>query len=220
MYFHGEEISIAARAYTHGYDLFHPHKIVAWHEYTRKGRVKQWDDDKEWGIKNNTSHARNRALFGMDGECSPCMRDSLGNYWFGTERTLEDYERYTGISFKKKAVQQYTLDNKFAPNPVIEDPTEYENSFTRIFKHCIDIQYDQVSETDYEFWCVAFEDKNGNTIFRKDADINEINTMKNDTDGYCKVWRTFHYTDQPTKWVVWPYSSSKGWCDKIEGTLT
>ena len=27
-YFHGEEISLAVRAFTHGYDLFHPHKIV------------------------------------------------------------------------------------------------------------------------------------------------------------------------------------------------
>ena len=36
-YFHGEEISIAVRAFTHGYDLFHPHKVIAWHEYTRKG---------------------------------------------------------------------------------------------------------------------------------------------------------------------------------------
>jgi hypothetical protein len=39
-YFHGEEISIAARAYTHGYDLFHPHRVIVWHEYTRKGRTK------------------------------------------------------------------------------------------------------------------------------------------------------------------------------------
>ena len=31
-YFHGEEISIAARAYTHGYDLFHMHKILIWHQ--------------------------------------------------------------------------------------------------------------------------------------------------------------------------------------------
>src|ERR1035437_2683679 len=43
-YFHGEEISIAVRAYTHGYDLFHPNKIIIWHEYTRKGRTKHWDD--------------------------------------------------------------------------------------------------------------------------------------------------------------------------------
>ena len=50
-YFHGEEISIAVRAYTHGYDLFHPHKVICWHEYTRKGRSKQWDDDKDWAKK-------------------------------------------------------------------------------------------------------------------------------------------------------------------------
>jgi glycosyltransferase involved in cell wall biosynthesis len=31
-YFHGEEISIAVRAFTHGYDLFHPHKVVIWHK--------------------------------------------------------------------------------------------------------------------------------------------------------------------------------------------
>ena len=66
-YFHGEEISIAVRAYTHGYDLFHPHKIIAWHEYTRKNRTKQWDDDKSWHLKNDDCHLRNRKLFEMDG---------------------------------------------------------------------------------------------------------------------------------------------------------
>jgi len=65
-YFHGEEISIAARAYTWGYDLFHPHKTLIWHEYTRKGRTKQWDDDKEWVRKHVHSHLTNRKLFGMD----------------------------------------------------------------------------------------------------------------------------------------------------------
>lgn len=67
-YFHGEEISIAARAFTHGYDLFHPNIVVCWHEYTRKGRTKQWDDDKSWVAKNNASHSRNRKLFEIDGE--------------------------------------------------------------------------------------------------------------------------------------------------------
>jgi glycosyltransferase involved in cell wall biosynthesis len=219
MYFHGEEISIAVRAFTHGYDLFHPHKVIAWHEYTRNGRVKHWDDDPGWGERNINSHARNRALFGMDGECSPCMRDSLGQYWFGTERTLQDYEEYAGISFKKRATQQYTLDNKFAPNPVINDPVEYDNSFSRIFKHCIDIQYSQVPETDYDFWVVAFENSKGETIFREDITTTGIDAMKNDPDNYYKVWKTFPTTDQPVKWIIWPYSSSKGWCDKIEGNL-
>lgn len=218
-YFHGEEISIAVRAYTHGYDLFHPHKVVAWHEYTRKGRTKQWDDDKQWNIKNDTSHKRNRMLFGMDGECSPCVQKQLEPYTFGTERSLQDYEAYSGLRFSDRAVQQYTIQNNFAPNPKIEDPEEYYNSFHHIFKHCIDIGYDSVPENDYEFWAVAFENEKGETIYRKDADPTEINNMKNDIDGYCKVWRQFNYNGKPHKWVVWPYSTSKGWCPKLEGYL-
>jgi hypothetical protein len=216
-YFHGEEISIAARAYTWGYDLFHPHRVVMWHEYTRRGRKKQWDDDPEWVQKNNECHRRNRILFGMDGEC-PCSID-FGPYGFGKERTLSEYEAYSGLQFRTRGIQQYTIDNNFAPNPVIENRDEYEASFLKIFKHCIDLQYDQVPEKDYEFWCVAFENAEGETIFRQDADPNEINSKYNDPDGYIKVWRSFHTETKPTKWVVWPYSTSKGWCDKIESYL-
>jgi len=219
MYFHGEEISIAVRAFTHGYDLFHPHKVVAWHEYTRNGRVKQWDDDKTWTLKNNESHRRNRILFGIEPGCTPCMRKQIEPYGFGTERTLEDYERYAGIRFLDRSVQQYTLDHKFAPNPIIEDPEEYNKSFARIFKHCIDIQFSQVPEKDYEFWVVAFHDENDNTLHRQDATKQEIQAILNDSDGYGKVWRKFETAIEPTHWVVWPYSTSKGWCDRITGNL-
>jgi hypothetical protein len=214
-YFHGEEISIAVRAYTWGYDLFHPHKVVVWHEYTRKGRAKQWDDDRKWVERNNYSHKKNRKLFGMDGEIKDI---DFGVYDFGKERTLEDYERYAGISFKKRAVQKYTLDNNIAPNPPLYGD-EFENSFLRIFKHCIDVGFSSVPENDYEFWAVAFHDENDNTIFRKDADKSEINRMKNDPDGYCKVWREFQTDVKPKYWVVWPYSTSKGWCEKLNGNL-
>ena len=43
--------------------------------------------------------------------------------------------------------------------------------------------------------------------------------MKNDPDGYCKVWREFPTEIKPNSWVVWPHSSSKGWCDQITGVL-
>lgn len=219
LYFHGEEISLAARSYTWGYDLFHPHKVIAWHEYTRKGRTKQWDDDKDWVAKNTHAHRRNRILFGIEPGCTPCQRNQLGAYNFGTVRTLEQYENYCGLKFATRGVQQYTLDNKFAPNPTYNTLEEYEASFTTIFKHCIDVWPNQVPETDYEFWVVAFENEAGETIFRQDADINEINRMKSDPDGYYKVWRTFQHEDRPSKWVVWPYSTSKGWCDRFEGKL-
>ena len=216
-YFHGEEISIAVRAYTHGYDLFHPHRVVIWHEYTRKGRTKQWDDDKDWVNKNNLAHKKNRQLFGMDGEE---VTMDFSKYGFGTERSLRDYEIYSGLLFSKRAVQQYTLDKNYPPNPhIFETEEELMASYASIFKHCIDIGFTQVPETDYEFWVVAFHDENDETIHRQDADINEINMMKHDPDGYCKVWREFQTAHKPKYWVVWPYSTSKGWCERITGNL-
>ena len=215
-YFHGEEISIAARAYTWGYDLFHPHKVLIWHEYTRKGRTKQWDDDKEWVRKNEHSHKKNRQLFGMDGE----EMIDMGKYGFGKIRTLSDYEKYSGLLFSKRAVQQYTLDKNYPPNPYnFKTEEEYMNSFATIFKHCIDVGYSQVQEKDYDFWVVAFHDDKDETIYRKDADKAEISRMMNDPDGYCKVWREFQTSHKPKYWVVWPHSESKGWCDRLTGNL-
>ncbi|WMD20254.1 GlcNAc-transferase family protein [Achromobacter seleniivolatilans] len=115
-FFHGEEISLAVRAFTHGYDLYHPHRCLAWHEYARKGRVKIWDDhngaardagivSEVWWARNERSLARNRALFGMDqGESHvPSPQDS--EYGFGNVRSLEDYEAYAGICFRERAIQ-------------------------------------------------------------------------------------------------------------------
>lgn len=216
-YFHGEEISVGVRAYTYGYDLFHPHKVIIWHEYTRKGRIKQWDVDTVWYKKNESCHLRNRKLFGMDGEMF--NSDEFGIYGFGTERTLEDYEKYAGIKFNNRGVQQYTLDKNYPPNPIYNNEDEYLKSFSHIFKHCIDIGFEQVPEKDYDFWVVAFHNKNEDTLFRQDADANEVNRLLNDTEGYCKIWREFQTLEKPSYWVVWPYSKSKGWCDRITGNL-
>ena len=215
-YFHGEEISIAARAYTHGYDLFHPHKVVIYHEYTRKGRTKQWDDDKKWVEKNNRCHQKNRQLFGMDGEEQIHFED----FGFGNVRTLREYERYSGLLFSKRSVQKYTLDKGYPPNPNdYATEEDWLNSFTSQFKHCIDVGYDQVPEKDYDFWVVAFHDHKDETIYRKDADKNEIQGFFRDPDGYCKVWRTFNAEEKPAYWVVWPHSESKGWGERITGNL-
>jgi hypothetical protein len=215
-YFHGEEISISVRAYTYGYDLFHPHKVLIWHEYTRKGRTKQWDDDKDWHLRNTACHIKNRQLLGVDGE----KFDGDYSLWFGSERTVSDYEKYAGVLFESRGIQQETIDKKYPPNTYnFETEEEWKKSFSTIFKHCIDVNYVSVPEKDYEYWVVAFHDENDETLYRRDADINEINGFFRDPDGYCKVWREFNTTKKPKYWVVWPYSTSKGWCDRITGNL-
>jgi hypothetical protein len=220
LYFHGEEHSISARAYTWGYDLFHPVKTVVWHEYTRRDKKKQWDDVTSWPTKNEGAFVRVRQLFYME----PRTQD-FGPYDFGPVRTLEEYEKYAGISFQRRAVQQYTLDKKLPPNPPLSEE-EYEKSFVKWFKHCIDVGYDRVPEKDYDFWAVAFHRENTSTdpnedttLYRKDADKNEIDSFFRDPDHYCKIWREFETSIPPKYWVVWPHSISKGWCERITGDL-
>lgn len=215
-YFHGEEISIAVRAYTHGYDLFHPHKVIAWHEYTRKGRTKQWDDDKKWVDKNNGSHLRNRKLFQMDG----LEKDiDFGIYDFGTVRTLEDYERYAGLSFNKRAVQKYTLDNKIAPNPPLYGE-EFDESFLKVFKHCIDLHISNFgTDKEYDFWAVIFEDKDGVSLHRKDMDSSEIKGLLSTGKEWLNIWREFQTEEKPHRWIVWPHIKDGDWENRIEGTL-
>ena len=55
VYFQGEEITMAVRAFTSGYDLFHPHRMLLWHYYTRPGQQRPWNDDRQWIKKEQRS---------------------------------------------------------------------------------------------------------------------------------------------------------------------
>jgi hypothetical protein len=218
MYFHGEEPSIAARAFTWGYDIFHPHKIIAWHFYSRNGFVKHWDDHDNWNAIDDASHLRYRTLHEMDGhKCTPCAKKSLGKYYFGEVRTLEEYERFAGLKFGDRTVTQFTLDRKTPPNP----KEEYEGMLRPHFKHCIDVHQDHFHEDDYDFWVVSFEMEDGTVVDRQDADANEVITLlkqaKGD-DGWVRIWREF-FGQKPDKWVIWPHSESKGFIERYEVKL-
>jgi hypothetical protein len=210
--------------YLHGYDLFHPHKLIAWHEYTRQGRTKHWDDHKsenksrvidgmDWGQRNAACHLRNRRFFGMDGEKHESI--NWGKYDFGTVRSFEDYQRYSGLDFSRRSIQEATRKNLPPPNPPVEN---WEASLVRVFKHCIDIHPDRMPHSDYEFWCVVFEEENGETIHRQDIGGPEANRMvKQAKDGKnnIQIWREFTCLTKPHHAVVWPNSKANGWGEKM-----
>jgi hypothetical protein len=219
-YFHGEEISIAVRAFTHGYDLFHPHRLVAWHEYTRKNRAKHWDDHsvqkktanvkKAWHVRNAESHLRNRKLFEMDG----LQKDiDFGIYDFGTVRTLRDYEKYAGLHFKNRAAQEHTIQNKLAPCPECSDEEEWMRGFARKVIVRVDVPLDEVEHgDDVNFWFFGVHDENGKEIYRKDKNRNSINQFIRD--------RKVHFREQivttrvPKSYLIWPCGKD-GWKDKV-----
>lgn len=216
MYFHGEEPSIASRSYTFGYDLFHPHKIIAWHEYTRDNKSKQWDDDKQWAGKNNHSHLRFRVLHGMQEMPEEGLID-LDTFGHGNVRTLEDYEKYAGLRYSDRRVQQYTLDFKYPPNPEVDD---YEASLVSKFRHCIDVHSSHFKHDDYDVWVVAFEKKDGSVVYRDDINEDEIKSLLEDSkkDGWVRIWKEF-IGDHPDFWVVWPHSKSQGWVERLQESL-
>lgn len=215
--FHGEEISIAARAYTWGYDIFHPHRMVAWHEYTRSYRKQVWGDDPEWNRKNVISHTINRKLLGVDG--IEQEGHDHPKYGFGPKRTLRDYEKFVGLHFATRGVQEETLKNTYPPNPTYESDEEWLASFTSVYKHCIDVHKTQFDRKDYEFWVVALHSGDDDTVYRKDLTPKEIENLLETNSPVCNIWVEFNAKKLPKYWVVWPYSAESGWCDRITGDL-
>jgi hypothetical protein len=212
-YFHGEEPSLAARSFTHGYDLFSPNKITIWHEYTRSGKTKQWDDDSHWADKNRTSYSRYRALHGMGGEIEDTLTD-LDKYGWGTERTLEEYERYAGVKFSTRQVHKHTAEYKSLPIP----QENFEENLLNKIKVCIDLYKGSLPETDYISFAIALLDEDGNDTYRQDSTGDEIRALMNSdpNDQFIHIWREYNDNKLPTFWRVWPQSYSKGWCDRIE----
>lgn len=217
LYFHGEETSLAGRAYTNGYDLFTPPRPLIWHEYTRQGKARHWDDSAEWSQQDRDSYARFRKIFDMDEvPCSPCQRKSLGIYGLGTVRSLEDFERYVGVKFRTRQIHQETLNNELPPIK-----SDFESGLANKHKVCIDLLKDITPEEDYEYLVVAILDKEGNDLYRQDLSKEQFYALKNlePDNRFMHIWREYEHKTPPHMWRIWPYSTSKGWCDRIENNI-
>jgi Glycosyltransferase (GlcNAc) len=99
---HGEEIFLAAMAYTNGYDLLLPTNNVLFHLYydyedpIKCLRKMVWDDySDEWNKISIES------LTFIKNVLSGNLKGVLG-----TSRTLEDFEMYTGLNFKEGIIDK------------------------------------------------------------------------------------------------------------------
>lgn len=212
-YFHGEEINLSVRAYMAGYDVFAPHIPIIWHEYTRNDKKKHWDDHVNWTSLENASHAHNKEVFGIDNIVTSKLLTK-------NARTLREYEMYAGLEFKTRRVHVDTLSRKLPPISLREE--EFVNGLVNYHNLCIDVYRPSFTENDYNVWAIAFEDKNGNEIYRGDASAQEIKqllSVPESVDKFVHIWRNFHSDTIPVKWIVWPHSQSKGWTERLVGTF-
>ena len=209
IYFAGDEISLSIRSFTLGYDLFHPHRTVVWHEYTREGRTKHWTDfdthnvqakvvERPWWEMDNDSKRRLRHMLQEEDN-----NIDLGIYGLGNVRSHRDYELYTGIHFKNRKLHPSTL--RGVDPPINDDSNWYE---LKEVEYNIPVKLPEFSRIN-KFVYVGIEDAQGNVLFRRDiVDVNEKNTSMK-----------FTSVTEPVKIVIWPMDENGQWYDRKDNKV-
>lgn len=215
LYFAGEEITLTVRAFTCGYDLFHPTETLLWHEYTRDYRAhKHWTDHVDgrvaipWHQRDRTSLERVQRFL---------EAPHIGRFGLGTVRSFAEYEAYAGLSFRHRRAQDYTRAFLEPPNPPAA-----ANWFEQARRYAVEITLDRASlpTVDCAFWFVGFHDENGREIFRLDADHAEVTRNLHAPGGTpVTIRRCFESEATPVKWIVWPHSRSGEWLERLEGEI-
>ena len=123
LYFDQEEITLAIRLFTHGWDVFSSHRTLLYHYYYDPAKIKRethlGDFYKEeetankmrWFMERGTK--RFNHLTGYELSDDPDVTAELDKYGFGNVRTLQAFEVFTGIDFNKKTVSKKTTDGLF-----------------------------------------------------------------------------------------------------------
>jgi hypothetical protein len=173
IYFGGycEETTMSVRAYTNGYDFFSPYRQYMWHEYTRADRPKHWDDHgkesetkKTSGERDSFARKKTRQLFEQEDNGI----DIEPKFGLGTIRTLNEYEIYAGIDFKKQRIQPYTLKVNTPPNP-----QPWEDNFDKGEDINVVVEWDiehfkSQSDEPMQFITLGVLNKNNEEIYRND----------------------------------------------------
>jgi hypothetical protein len=94
LYFVGEEISLSIRAFTHGYDMYHPSDIPLYHFYERPSFPKHGNDF-------NANALNAASLKRVD-----AMLSGKHRWGMGVARSLADYEQYAEVNFLNQTLSQ------------------------------------------------------------------------------------------------------------------
>lgn len=210
IFFAGEELNLTVRTYTHGYDLFHPHRVVIWHATMREERsgMLVWDDQYKRGenqlsIGNDLARSRIRQLLEVDDS-----GHDLGEYSLGTVRRLCDYEEYAGINFKNRSFHQETIDNLPPTTPTTDE-------WKKSYYHLVDITPEMLPGKDYKSILVAFDDEAGEGVHQTYISDDRL-TQFLETGSPIHYEEMFVTNNPPVRVVYWGISKETGWAERVE----
>lgn len=219
LYFAGDEISLSIRSWTLGYDIFHPHRTLVWHEYTREGRVKHWDDfvkkneekiDAKWHEMDSISKKRLRKMLREEDNDA-----DVTGYDLGTVRTHEEYEQWAGIDFKNRLLHEDTIKG-IEPPTTSKPSSEWEED--KEFEYHVDwsSRWKEMREgvacaCKFDFIMFGFESKDGEVLYREDIRDKDITNGVAQKKGF-----KFMAKKESEKVIIWAHHQEDGWKNKVE----
>eukprot|EP01060_Flectonema_neradi_P040642 TRINITY_DN9356_c0_g1_i1.p1 TRINITY_DN9356_c0_g1~~TRINITY_DN9356_c0_g1_i1.p1 ORF type:complete len:423 (+),score=65.99 TRINITY_DN9356_c0_g1_i1:164-1432(+) len=105
--FHGEEVLITIRLWTHGYDFFSPGDNILYHHYYRKGKPRMESITRDWWRVQTESSKRIQFILQLkDGSgnqiitrenTKETLLQEIEKYGLGTKRTVEQYWKFSRL---------------------------------------------------------------------------------------------------------------------------
>jgi len=154
LYFDGEEISLAARAYTQGYDFFCPNEDLLWHLY-------QHTMPFHWMDHGHTQQRQHKQAVDRLHTLLVGNHTLLGKYGLGNQRPLSEFETWAQINF------QASIDRK---------PVKTH------FKRSIELDYSDISKrSDYDYWIFTLRSVENEELYRQDLFDADLLSMQANT---------------------------------------
>lgn len=99
-----EEIFMAVRFFTAGYNIFQPPKTFVYHRYGRAGRKLFWEDfSEQWYVKEKESR---------EYASNVLQNNIIGKDALFDKRSLAEFEEYSGIDFRNRVLSESVIHGK------------------------------------------------------------------------------------------------------------
>ena len=198
-YFTGEEVSMSVRAFTHGFDVFHPRKAVAWHRYGREVAPRHWNDHPEgsagsWTEAQRKSVAKWTRLFGP----APHIADEDGLGW---RRSLADFEAWSGVDCHWRMIHPSALA---ASPPPCGAPQAWAVEAGQLQSTTIKVPLPDLEGQPLESVYVALRDSTPRDAFVRRVGADEYAALRS---GGLEL--TVFYKTAPLTLVVLPFADGK-----------
>lgn len=123
IYFIGEEITHAARYFTHGWDGYAPDKCLIHHYYSRQSSTKHWEDEKDnWTKLNKASYKRVRHLFGIERTTDVDALTAIESYGLGDARSLTEFQAVIGVNFNAQLIDRKRYESIASTEAALANP--------------------------------------------------------------------------------------------------